>query len=594
MRLLLLILGLSVALQAQTVTVKHYSPYSRTGLGMNVALTGESSTDILTITLNGTEVFRQIGNIRSSQSVRFSYGGRTPGNYTMVTSLLNSGGTLKASATETLPIKATGSVTIDEYDNIFVNGKPKFMLNLWMDTLQRFQQWNSMGALTGYGWVELCVGGNCEGPYSASEWNNTLSTSLYPYSPYGVIGPSGNDFTSGGRFKGTVPDYVSYRNAATNKYSSDMMLYWYWQDEPDINLGPTWDGNCSAGNEGTASTGDGCSKLRYLYYATHNNDPDQRPIIEDFYGYFMSYSIQGKGYTNPWPAAVADIHGYDNYLYEQLQGRAPTPVAADGYISNTNNTPRCTVAVSADISNCALTVAQYVDLFEYFKSLFHGLTPVNPIIEGGGMADGATPICYTRQDGNGHTLIHHCPGPNGDQFRMEAYLMIIHGAKGLTYWTSWAGGPGAPIRSDVVHEMVNLESNMKVGMETAILSTPTRRTITSNQTTAGSRVDAMVAETRNTVWVVAQRLTDDIANPAEAGASPLSTELTVSGLTGTAIVPVMNESRTVNMVNGVITDNFAPYATHIYALPRTPKKGIATHSSFNGNSIASMKPGKPH
>jgi len=542
MRLLLLIVGLGVALEAQTVTVRHYSPYSRSGLGMNVALTGQSTSDILTVTLNGTQVFRKTGSISASQTVRFSYGGRTPGNYTMVTSLLNSAGTLKASATETLPLKATGSIVIDQYDNVSVNGKPKFMLTLWLDGLDRFKTWYSQGALTGYGWTDICIGGNCQGPYSASEWQNTLVTYLYPYSPYGVIGPGGNEF-SGGRFSGTVADYVG------NQAASDMMLFWYWQDEPDINL-PKGDGTCQLYNPATKSPVDGCSYLRYLYNQGHNNDPDQRPVIEDFYCCFMSYSIKGKGYANPWPSVVADIHGYDYYLYLQLQAHSPATLCTD---------------VTGNVAGCALTVAQYVSLFQYFQSLFYGLTPMHPIIEGGGNADGTTTLCHSG---------HSCPGPTGDQFRMEAYLMIIHRAKGLTYWTSWAGGTGAPIRSDVVNEMVNLKSNMDAGMEAAVLSTPIRRTITSNQTTPGSRVDALVAETSNTLWVIAQRLTDDIANPAEASAVPLSTQLKVSGLKGTAVVSVMNESRTVNMVNGVITDTFAPYATHIYsvATPASPSR----------------------
>ena len=524
-----------MVLEAQTVTVRHYSPYSRSGLGMNVALTGQSISDILTVTLNGAEVFRKTGNISASQTVRFSYGGRTPGNYTMVTSLLNSAGTVKASATETLPLKPTGSVVIDQYDNVSVNGKPKFMLTLWLDGLDRFKTWYSQGALTGYGWVDLCFGGNCEGPYSASEWQNTLAKDLYPYSPYGVIGPTGG--ASGGwRFGGTVADYVS------NKAASDMMLYWYWSDEPDINL-PKGDGTCQLYNPATQSLVDGCSYLRYLYNESHDGDANQRPVIVDFYGYFLSYSIKGKGYANPWPSAVGDIHGYDNYLYEQLQARSPATLCTD---------------VTGDISQCALTVSQYVSLFQYFQSLFYGLTPMHPIIEGGGEGDGTTARCHSG---------HSCPGPTGDQFRMEAYLMIIHGAKGLTYWTSWAGGTGAPIRSDVVNEMVSLKSNMDAGMEAAILSTPSRHKITSSQTARGSRVDAMVAETSNKLWVIAQRLTDDIANPAEANAAPLSTRLIISGLKRNAVVPVLNESRTVNMVNGVITDTFAPYATHIYVVP---------------------------
>jgi hypothetical protein len=49
----------------------------------------------------------------------------------------------------------------------------------------------------------------------------------------------------------------------------------------------------------------------------------------------------------------------------------------------------------------------------------------------------------------------------------------------------------------------------------------------------------------------------------------LSTQITVSGLSGSATVTVVGESRTLTATNGVFTDSFSPYTQHIYQIPNS-------------------------
>lgn len=141
--------------------------------------------------------------------------------------------------------------------------------------------------------------------------------------------------------------------------------------------------------------------------------------------------------------------------------------------------------------------------------------------------------------------------------------MVIHGAKGVSWWHPWGTTPAANFAA--AQSFVST-INALTGVLTA---PPSSRTVTSNSTTAGRRVDAMVKEDSSSVWVFATRLTDFTSCTAVLtpdNASPISTQLTVSSLTN-ATATVYGEGRTVPMVNGVITDNFDPWATHVYQIP---------------------------
>lgn len=541
---------------AQTVTTYHGGTYARTGLAMTVALTGQNSTDQLVVTLNGTQVFQQSGPLAASNIVNFSFGGRAAGSYTMKTSLETSGGTVRASASESITISATGSVTIDAWNNLNVNGAPVFPLTLWEDDTYVFGSYRTNGQLSGWGWIDTCYGGSgCPtynggtADYSASEYAYNLTNGSTPYggsepayfpdSPQGAIGPGGRNGNgtgtpalnwNGGYNSGIATTYVG------NSTISNDTLMWYWADEVDLNLpAPTQSTTCP----GTSNYG--CGQMMSLLAEVHANDPNHRPMITDFYGYSPNYFTLGRGYT--LPNIVVDAISFDLYPYIQQHKRSNNGV--------------CTTAVGNDWGACVVTINQWTQMLDYFNNtLFYSSLPMIPIIEGGGEADGTSSLCPGPNS---------CPSLNGSQWAMEAYLGLIHNARGYGLWTSWASGNAAPPASVLTAEKSFL-SNIQSFLG-AVIAQPSTRTVTTNQTTPGTWVEAMTRDYNGSTYVLGQRLTDDINNPAEATFPALNTQFTVSGLTGTQTVTVMGESRTLSATNGVFTDSFAPYSQHIYQIP---------------------------
>jgi hypothetical protein len=551
------ILGLAVTLAtnlgtAQTVKVYHGGTYARTGQAMTVALTGQNPTDQLVVTLNGAQVYQQSGPLSTNNIVDFSFGGRAAGSYTMVTALETSSGTVRASTSESIKLYNTGSVTIDQWNNLVVSGTPFFPLTLWMDATnpRYFSSYYAAGQVNGWGWID-----DWESGYSATEYANSIvkgasvdgQPSFIADSPKGVIGPGGNN---AGVITGLWPTTTYHSGVATayvtNSTISNDTLMWYWTDEPDNNLAPYGTNPCSLGS------GTGCDQLISLLNEVHANDPNHRPQIVDFYGYYPP-SVSGRGYAPP--NVSTDVMSYDHYPYIQSHKRASNGICP-GPVGTT------------DMGGCVATIAQWVQLMEYFRSnMFYDSVPMMPVIEGGGEADGTSSLCPGPNS---------CPSLNGNQWGMEAYLGIIHGARGYALWTAWASGNAAP-PSSVLTAEASFLTNIKNFMGTVIAQPPTR-TVTSNQTAPGARVDAMTRDQGGFTWVIAQRLTDDIANPSEATASPLATQFTVSGLTGTQSVTVYGESRTLTGTNGVFTDNFAPYAHHVYQI--SSGSGLAAPSGL--------------
>ena len=153
--------------------------------------------------------------------------------------------------------------------------------------------------------------------------------------------------------------------------------------------------------------------------------------------------------------------------------------------------------------------------------------------------------------------------PTGNQIKEEAWLATIHGAKSITWF---AGLAPSNTNSDQLSGMAAFDTLSQTPTVLAALTSPaTTLTVASNQTAVGTRVDAMVKQVGTTVTVIAQRLTD-----VGETDSPLSTTFTISGLSTNATATVVNESRTVPVIGGVITDTFNAYDTHIYQFSTTP------------------------
>lgn len=167
-----------------------------------------------------------------------------------------------------------------------------------------------------------------------------------------------------------------------------------------------------------------------------------------------------------------------------------------------------------------------------------------------------------------------CGLPSAAQLNMEAWLNVVHGIKSIEWFNVNTGSGTVP--TSVYTMMANFKTTV-TALQSAILAKPTSRTVNSSATVQHERVDAMVREDSNYIYVFAVRLTD-IGEEADP---PIAPDLTVSGA-GNASATVYGESRTVPVTGGVISDTFNASAVHIYQIPKsgspppTPPTGLVT------------------
>lgn len=163
-----------------------------------------------------------------------------------------------------------------------------------------------------------------------------------------------------------------------------------------------------------------------------------------------------------------------------------------------------------------------------------------------------------------------CGLPSAAQLNMEAWLNVVHGIKSIEWFNVNTGSGTVP--QSVYTMMTNFQTTT-TALQSAILAKPTSRTVTSSATVQHNRVDAMVREDANYIYVFAVRLTDI----GEESDPPITSTLTISG-GGTTTATVYGENRTVAVNAGVISDTFNASAVHIYQLPKsgTPPPPVPT------------------
>ena len=175
----------------------------------------------------------------------------------------------------------------------------------------------------------------------------------------------------------------------------------------------------------------------------------------------------------------------------------------------------------------------------------------------------------------------------------QAWLSVIHGRKGVTWYDNGAATTGyAPVCADdnatscfpaqPERHIGRFVSQIARITPDVILGTAPQKLVTSDRTAAGSRVDIAVRESGSTLWIFAARVTDIIRDPAEATASPLTTAFAIAGL-GSANVEVFDEGRTLQINGGMFTDTFDPYEVHIYRIPisKSPAPPTAMRATVN-------------
>lgn len=133
--------------------------------------------------------------------------------------------------------------------------------------------------------------------------------------------------------------------------------------------------------------------------------------------------------------------------------------------------------------------------------------------------------------------------PTGPEEECMVYLSMIHGVRGLMYWNfkPYTGELWSTLRS----------LNKEVRMLTQVLSS----TNAAPTVSANSPSIQRLSKSYEGKWYV-------IA--VNESPSPVTAELTIEGA-GTGPAYALFENRSVNVVNGKITDSFAGYQRHVYS-----------------------------
>jgi hypothetical protein len=594
------------------MTVRRPNTASRTGIPVDVSMFGQASTDVLSAIVDGSVAYRKSGSIQPHERFTITgIGAWSAGDHPFTVQLASSTGSVKATYSDTLHKYKDGvpAVSIDENNNISRNGQKFFSIGFYDGP---WGTWSAHAAVNTY-----CCSDYFQANYAYTP--ATMAALLATLSPAPAILPderwTGEGMGSSTIYPGSVSTAVATATGyVTAEASQPNLLMWSWGDEMDMGPG---DGHIPV------------SRALELTNATHVNDPDH-PVFQNLLGYETPQQSFYHGRYAPMIADgrkwAADVYSTDTY---------PITYLADPH---------------------QYTIKKWVLYIDRLAHYTFGLTPLFQFVEGG----------INNRTGSAGC----CTGPNGSQILMESWLGVIHGLKGINWWSTFvtAGSDrlGAS-NNDQYTGMAQFVRQMAQFQGTILGSSP--RSVTSNtgwspsvdNSVDGSRVDVAAWDSDpNNTLVIAARLSEateptpllasgwtqttcngstncyyatytypmagignsktgkamtlqpagpssladqqysfasntlTVRNEAGAptdnqfiafsaglihapGTQTVSAQITVAGI-GNAVATVYGESRTVPVVGGVVVDQFAPAAVHIYQIPKpvflAPPTGI--------------------
>jgi hypothetical protein len=507
-----------------SLTVRHAYLTNRIKAKIQTYLWGADPTDSLVASIDGTP-FSTTANPGKYQEPVLDMSGLSAGSHALLVELKTSGGTVRSTYSETITaLGAVPAVGIDENNNLVSGGHKVFPITAWISSGANNVSWFNSGYVNMAGWTS-----EFSASYNPTQYQGYMESSLSCLtSGIKAMGPSNGRIDAGGC---NTPGGSAACSTAFASYTSTLkdhacVFAWTGFDEASVNGWTT-------------------AQMQAAQTAVHAND-NKHPIIYDD----ASFPYLNLSWYSPY--LVADVYSSDNY-------------------------PLCYSENFA--SNGGKTFKDWVSMMDRDDRANYGLVPNLIVLE-----------LYKFVNAGAH---FDCTKVTAASVYNEAWLSVIHGRKGVTWYDNGAATSGyAPAcANDAATECFPANPNTHIGKFTAqiaaitpdmVLAPPTSRTIASNRTSAGSRVDVALRESGSTAWVFAARLTDVIANSSEDVASPLSTTITVSGMTGTTTATVLNESRTVSMVDGVITDNFSPYGVHLYSFSTATGSAIGGKAKHGG------------
>jgi hypothetical protein len=291
-------------------------------------------------------------------------------------------------------------------------------------------------------------------------------------------------------------------------------MAWMWMDEPDL-----------AGWRQRVPP----AVVRAWTYASHLSDP-QHPVTTNLsgYQYLPHYGPYGSDYDFVNNASIfggkrqlsTDVIGFDIY---PLEYRLAT---------NLNKADRGVMDL-------------YAEAIDRLVANNYHLIPVMSAVE----------VCDIE--------LNTTPGPTGDQLFMEAWLNVVHGVKGILWFSFF--------QYDTIQYQTMARFTGQINrLATVVLGPEPDIHVTDSANAPANRVDTMVRYQDGYIYVFAVRVTepDPIVGSLYTLTEPAN--INVSFLLDTptsSLAELVDESRSVTVIGGAFTDTFERNAVHIYKIP---------------------------
>jgi PKD repeat protein len=408
------------------------------------------------------------------------------------------------------PYNGIPHIGINKENAVCIDGVPVFPVTPFLLNKAHFAEWGDN--------IVNCTFG--EGFYNVHNINTWVD---YCYNNYHhdmkAIGPVKWDGEGNGRVTNRNSDINKLREYVQKTKANPGIYMWCWDDE--VNMG---------GRDGYIPA----PVVRSWTYVTHKYDP-QHLVMGTMYGYdFLPY-YESLTVT---AAAYNYIHNGDYF-----GGRRTFPFDVMDYdIFPLGHCDHSSLGGAGD--NTRLFEA-YAEGIDNTIERSYNLYPILSVVE---VQDLYPEDSY--------------PGPTPEQLRMEIWMNIVHGMKGLSWFHYFGVRP--PENDAVLAEFVD---QIKIWGIT-ILGPEPDTTVTDDANVLNTRVDTMVRETSSDIWIYTVRITEIEGEPADVlydVSFHLSTgnseEMTVYDLgAGT--------TRTLQISGGNFQDDFERYDVHVYKIPK--------------------------
>ncbi len=437
----------------------------------------------------------------------------SPDDYILTVQLLDSSGNLLFEKKESFAKTYDGNpkVGIDENNAICIDGVPFFPVMPWGVNNEEISGWTNKGYSNAF---------KGEGFYPGTFTIPSYKTYLDLVGSYSfmVAGPA----TSwDGILERSLDKMEAYLKAFKDH---DSQMIWAWWDEPEL-------------------SGVSASQVRSWTALNHQIDP-RHPVSTCYMGH--PYADSEGSYWETTRRRYT--FGYNSKLFGVR--RAVTDIVAFDYY------PLDNTYIKDNTTKDTMKRLEYIINRITDENL--GLIPVLSAIE--------TADAKSNQDTPWK--------PSPEQLEMITWFNIVHGVKGIVWFQYFDGTPSENLAymakfvrqiKELTPAVLGPESNVDVSVSCVPVDI-------SNS--GDDRVDFIIREYNDKIYIFAVRVSEFAqqdssitTTPPPADDYPITATFTVSADVSES-VDVYDEGRTITVTDGIFSDNFEPYAVHIYIIDK--------------------------